>query len=57
MNFIKSIRPDYEFAMRQGAETPEEEPANVTTEIADYFCSLGLEPQARYFWECVLFAR
>ena len=57
MNFIKSIRPDYEFAMRQGAETHEETPRNVTQKYADYLYSLGLEPQARVFWECVLFAR
>ena len=57
MNFIKSIRPDYEFAMRQGAETPEDEPRNINQEMADYLYSLGLEPQIRYFGECVLFAR
>ena len=57
MNFIKSIRPDYEFALRQGAETPEEEPAHFSDRKADYYYSLGLEPQIRYFLECVLFAR
>lgn len=57
MNYIKSIRPDYEFAMRQGYETREEEPANLPQEVADYLYSLGLEPQIRYFNECVLFAR
>ena len=57
MNFVKSIRPDYEFAMRQGAETPEEEPAHFPNGVAEYYYSLGLEPQIRYFWECVLFAR
>ncbi len=57
MNFIKSIRPDYEFAMRQGYESPEEEPVNVSAQYADFLYSLGLEPQLRYFWECVLFAR
>lgn len=57
MDYIKSIRPDYEFAMRQGAETPEEEPEHFKGGEADYYYSLGLEPQIRYFWECVLFAR
>ena len=57
MNFIKSIRPDYEFAMRHGAETPEEEPRNISQEYADSLYALGLEPQIRYFGECVLFAR
>lgn len=57
MNFIKSIRPDYEFAMRQGYESQEEEPFNMSEQYADTLYSLGLEPQIRYFWECVLFAR
>lgn len=57
MNFIKSIRPDYEFAMRQGAENHEDEPQNVSPELENYLYSLGLEPETRYFWECVLFAR
>lgn len=57
MNFIKSIRPDYEFAMRQGAETREEEPLNLSRQFEDLMYSLGLEPEIRYFWECVLFAR
>ena len=57
MNFIKSIRPDYEFALRQSAETAEEEPINVSRNFEDYMNFLGLEPELRYFWECVLFAR
>ena len=57
MNFIKSIRSDYEFAMRQSYETPEEEPARFDDVQLKYFLSLGLEPALRYWNECVLFAR
>ena len=57
MNYIKSVRPDYEFAMRQGTETSDEEPMNIGRKLEDYLYSLGLEPEIRYFWECVLFAR
>ena len=54
--FIKSIRPDYEFALRQSYETPEEEPANFPNG-AEYLTRLGLEPDSRNVNECVLFAR
>ena len=56
MNFVKSVRPDYEFALRQSYETPEEEPANFPNG-AEYLTRLGLEPDTRNFYECVLFAR
>ena len=55
--FIKSIRPDYEFALRQSYETPEEEPANFPNGVVEYLTRLGLEPDSRNFFECVLFAR
>ena len=57
MNFVKSIRPDYEFAMRQSYETPEEVPANFSAESINCLVSLGLEPVDKGFGECVLFAR
>lgn len=57
MGFIKSIRHDYEFLMRQSSETRDEEPLNFYKGQEDYLCALGLEPEIRYFWECVLFAR
>ncbi len=57
MNFIKSVQPDYEFAMRPGTETREDEPRNVSPELENFLYSLGLEPEIRFFWECVLFAR
>ena len=56
MNFVKSIRPDYEFAMRQSYETPEEEPENFRYGV-DYLIHLNLEPSSRSYGECVLFAR
>lgn len=57
MNFIKSIRPDYEFALRQSYETAEEEPANLSEQHVNYLVSLELEPHSKTFGECVLFAR
>lgn len=56
MNFVKSIRPDYEFAMRQSYETPEEEPFNFRGGV-EYLINLGLEPHSKGYNECVLFAR
>ncbi|MBR0288246.1 MAG: FkbM family methyltransferase [Selenomonadaceae bacterium] len=55
-SFIKSIRPDYEFAMRQSYVTPENEPANFKNGVM-HLVNLGLEPDGRNFYECVLFAR
>ncbi len=55
INFVKSIRPDYEFAMRQYPETVDDMPSMVKNVDLQY--SLGLEPDWRDFYECVLFAR
>ncbi|MBQ7454574.1 MAG: FkbM family methyltransferase [Selenomonadaceae bacterium] len=57
MNFIKSIRSDYEFALRHSYETPEEEPANFSKPFIENLIQLGLEVDRRTFYECVLFAR
>ena len=57
MNFVKSIRPDYEFAMRHSYEIPEEEPNNFSEQRVNYLLSLGLEVASRSPGECVLFAR
>ena len=63
MNFVKSVRPDYEFAMRQSYESPEEEPSCLKDEHffkgvdIDLLFALGLEPDTRNYNECVLFAR
>ena len=55
INFIKELRPDYEFAMRQFAHTAETD--SDYDKVAPYCYSLGLEPEGRNFSECVLFAR
>lgn len=57
MNFVKSIRPDYEFAMHQFVRTPEDEPEFFKNGLTEYLLKLGLEPEYRTFGECVLFAR
>ena len=57
MNFVKSIRPDYEFALRHGAATHEEEGTNITEQFELYLDSLGLESDWRSWYEMVLFAR
>ena len=55
MNFIKSIRPDYEFALRQYGGMTED---HTVIPYKNYLDSFGLEPHARnYNAECVLFAR
>ena len=57
MNFIKSIRPDYEFAMRQYPETAEDVPLIFNQGRDEIYVKLGIEPELRKFDECVLFAR
>lgn len=57
MNFVKSIRSDYEFALRQSYDSPEDVPTNFDSERIENLISLGLEPDGRNFHECVLFAR
>ena len=57
MNFVKSIRPDYEFAMRQFAISPAEEPSMFERYTAPKLLSLGLDLRWKLFFECMLFAR
>ena len=57
MNFVKSIRPDYEFAMRQSYDSPEDIPSDFDEEKMTSFIEFGLEPGIKSFGECVLFAR
>ena len=57
MNFVKSVRPDYEFAMRQFVISSAEEPTMFEKHIAKKLFALGLEPRWKLFFECVLFAR
>ena len=57
MNFAKSIRPDYEFALRQFPERYEGMPTMFGDLKEDYLRAFGIEPDWRDFYECVLFAR
>ena len=57
MNFVKSIRPDYEFALRQSFDSVEDTPSLFTQEYLTALDELGLERDIRSFNECVLFAR
>lgn len=56
-NFVKSIRHDYEFALRQSYDSYEDLPSTFTQKHLTELDELGLEPDARGFGECVLFAR
>lgn len=55
--FIKSIRSDYEFALRQYATTPEDAPGWFPKDRLDCLESFGLEVSHPNYEECVLFAR
>ena len=57
MNFVKSLRSDYEFALRHSYDSPEDVPINFSEKYINYLTSLGLEAGARSYGECVLFAR
>lgn len=57
MNFVKSVRPDYEFAMRQFAISKEDGAYHFHDGMEEFFDSLGLRPALVSFEECVLFAR
>ena len=57
MNFVKSIRPDYEFALRQYATTPEDIADFFPKEIVNLFEFVGLDVSLPNYDECVLFAR
>ena len=57
MNFVKSIRPDYEFAMRQYATTIEDMSSFFPEEFVNFLENFGLEVNLPDYGECVLFAR
>lgn len=57
MNFVKSIRPDYEFAMRQFVISREDGGHLFNNGTEDYLNSFGLRPALETWGECVLFAR
>ena len=57
MNFVKSIRPDYEFALRQFAMSREDNEYIFVDNLEKNLTSVGLQPTIKLFGECVLFAR
>ena len=57
MNFVKSVRPDYEFAMRQFVISKEDGAYHFRSGTEEFFDSLGLRPALSGFQECVLFAK
>ncbi|MBR1646463.1 MAG: FkbM family methyltransferase [Selenomonadaceae bacterium] len=57
MNFVKSIRPDYEFALRHSYDTFDDAPSAYSEEIFRTLKTFDLEPDLRGYGECVLFAR
>lgn len=59
MNFVKSIRSDYEFAMRQYVTEPNAGDVRAIFQngAADTFKNLGLDVNWKYYYECCLLAR
>ena len=57
MNFVKSIRPDYEFAMRQYATDYASAPHAFDIEVKTLFEKFDVDVRKLYYGECVLFAR
>ena len=57
MNFVKSVRPDYEFVLRQSFDSYEDAPSLFTQEYLNTLDELGLDWDIRGYNECVLFAR
>ncbi len=57
MNFVKSIRPDYEFAMRQFVISKEDGAYHFRDGFEERLNNLGLRPVLVGMEECVLFAR
>lgn len=55
--FVKSIRPDYEFAMRQFVISKEDGAYHFYDGMEEHFERLGLRPAITGYQECVLFAR
>ena len=53
-NFVKSIRPDYEFALRHYPVSSE---SLFDKNKYDRFFSMGLQPDSRTYGDCVLLAR
>ena len=57
MNFVKSIRPDYEFALRQYQFFHEDDPILFDDGVIEFLESFALDVKLATPGECVLFAR
>ncbi len=57
MNFIKSVRPDYEFAIQQCGFNREDISLFLPEELEHNLDMLGLDVKLLTFGECILFAR
>lgn len=57
MNFVKSIRPDYEFALRHYASSREDVPFLFDENTETFLDSFGMDVTLPGYTECVLFAR
>ena len=57
MNFVKSLRSDYEFALRQFPWTSEDESFMFKEGHEEFLSSFGLMSVEGHFHECVLFAK
>ena len=57
MKFVKSIRSDYEFAMRQYTTHYDDAPKQFDNGLGDLLYKLGLDINVHWYNECVLFAR
>ena len=57
MNFVKSVRPDYEFAMRQFVISKEDGAYLFQDGVENFWEAWSLRPALVTFGECVLFAR
>ena len=57
MNFVKSVRPDYEFAMRQFVISKEDGAYFFQDGVENFWEAWSLRPALVTFGECVLFAR
>ncbi len=56
-DFLKLLRPDYEFAMRQYPESREDIPTWFKNNEDEIYYSMGLEPTIKTWEEVVLFAK
>ena len=55
--FLKKIRPDYEFAFRHYPTSYDNEPAMFDSNTKEFFENHNLPLKVPYVWEAVLYAR